>query len=116
MKSKSKEGILKVSKHFTHKGELIDESASEILISVKEFQVEPAMIGVNRGATVNLGDFNSVRVEVIATVPTYMEEIEDAYEYVNNITRKYMETELKEIRIGRKQIGLSSGFEDDSPL
>ena len=72
---------------------------SEEVVSVKKFTdgVQPAQVSVTTGLTTNLGDFSSAKVSVTVTVPCYMEEIEDAYEYAKSFSASKMLKEREEM-------------------
>lgn len=59
-----------------------EETVSEEQVSVKRFSpnVEPAFIRVNAGKTLNLGNYESLRIDVSVTLPCLPEEIEQTYE------------------------------------
>ena len=42
--------------------------------------VEPARISVTLGLTLNLGDYESAKISVTCTLPTPIEELENAYD------------------------------------
>ena len=47
-------------------------------IMVDVFETQPGSVTSKVGMTVNLGDFESLRIDVGVTLPCYKEEIEDA--------------------------------------
>lgn len=60
----------------THLGQQTGESEK---INVKLFATTPAKVSVGLGRTVNLGNYESARVDVMITVPCYVEEIPEVY-------------------------------------
>lgn len=53
-------------------------------VEVRTFEGIPtATVSVRAGLKKNLGDFNSADVNVTVTVPTYLEEINEAIEYAS---------------------------------
>lgn len=63
-------------------------------IQVRNFSDVPvAMVGYTLGLTYNLGNYESVRVSVSVTLPSYVEELDKAYEYA----RKFVEERFGEI-------------------
>lgn len=53
-------------------------------VEVRTFEGIPtATVSVRAGLKKNLGDFNSADVSVTVTVPTYLEEINEAIEYAS---------------------------------
>lgn len=61
-------------------------------LEVHQFVTEPAKVGVNMGLTLNLGNFESARIDVSISVPCYREETDEAYRYA----REWVETRLGE--------------------
>lgn len=47
----------------------------EEVIDVREFKTTPAMVKVGMHRVVNLGDYNSLKVEVAVEIPCYAEEV-----------------------------------------
>lgn len=47
-------------------------------IDVQEFEVEPAFIRIGAGVTKKLRDYESLRVDVAATIPCYVEDMDEA--------------------------------------
>lgn len=60
--------------HVMSSGVGIDEDKRRV-IEVRKFETEPAWVRVNAGVTKNLGNYESLRVDVAITVPCYVEEI-----------------------------------------
>lgn len=52
-----------------------DEETTER--NIEFFETEPAFVRVAAGQTVNLGDYESLRVDVAVTMPCYREEINE---------------------------------------
>jgi len=62
------------------------------LLAIHKFLAAPAEVGVTMGQTVNMGNYESYRIDVQVTVPCYREEIEEAYVFA----RKFCNARLKE--------------------
>lgn len=60
------------------------EEVSQERIKIRPFLTNPASISMKAGFTKNLGNYESMRVDVMATMPCYVEEIDDAYEQVKD--------------------------------
>ena len=58
------------------------EEIEEVEKDVHQFVTETAFVRVEAGQTVNLGDFESLRISVAVTVPCYKEEVEDTTDQV----------------------------------
>ena len=111
-KTKSKEGFVRVTKTYSNKGNVISEESMDQTILVRHFNTDTAQVGLGRTSTINLGDYNSVKVDLYIQVPSYVEELDDAYTFVDVFSRKHMESELEEINSGIKNLGIK----DSSPL
>lgn len=90
---------LTVTKQFKlgEKGWLPEEVIEET-ISVRRFLTAPAMVGMELGATVNMGNYESARVGVSISLPCYKEEVEPGYEYAKDFVEKRFKTEVAEAR------------------
>jgi len=77
-------------------GTIASEDSAVDDLEVRKFEVEPAYISVNHGRTVNLGDYESARVDVRVSVPCYREEITDAISYADLTASENLEIILKE--------------------
>jgi len=65
-----------------------DESEIEDY-AVERFEVEPAYVKVSAGVTRNLGNYESLRLDVMVTVPCYREHVNETFtavaEQVSNL-------------------------------
>lgn len=79
------------------------EEVSDERIRIRPFISNPASISVKAGVTINLGNYESGRVDVMLTMPCYPEEVDDIYEDVKKWVDARVEHERKEIEkaIGR---------------
>lgn len=74
-----------------------DEETSTEEISVHEFTTTPASVGVDFGLTINLGNYNSARINVSAQVPCYTEELNEAYDFVQKWVEDRVRAERDQI-------------------
>jgi hypothetical protein len=58
---------------------VISESAVEENLGYEVFKTTPAVVSMKKGRTINMGDFESVRIDVGISLPCYAEHIDDAY-------------------------------------
>ena len=58
------------------------EEIEEYTLAIHKFATEPAVVGVERGLTINLGDYNSTKVSISLYMPCYAEEVEDTFALV----------------------------------
>ncbi len=61
---------------------------------VEEFEVEPAYVRVNAGRTKNLGNYESLRVDVSITVPCYKETINETFEAIGDEVEEMLDYEV----------------------
>jgi hypothetical protein len=65
-------------------------------LKVRKFLVEPAYVRVNAGMTKNMGNYESLRIDVSITVPCYTEEIDKVFPAVADKVSIFLEEELKQ--------------------
>ena len=58
------------------------EEVSQERIRIRPFISQPASISVKAGMTINLGNYESGRIDVMLTMPCYPEEVDETYESV----------------------------------
>lgn len=78
------------------RGQLLkEEQYEDVTIRVNKFETEPAYVSVSMGATKNMGNFESMRIDVGLRVPCYLEEINEVErltsEWVDNVMTSKME-------------------------
>lgn len=67
------------------------------MIEVRTFAGVPtATVSMTAGLTKNMGDFNSCRIEVSVSLPTYVEEIDEAASYASGKIDEIMAPALGE--------------------
>jgi hypothetical protein len=66
--------------------------------SVHKFVTEPARVRRAYGVTINLGNYESARVDVDITLPCYAEEVRDADELVMQLCEERLEEEVAKFR------------------
>lgn len=76
---------------------------SDDVLAVYKFQTEPATIRYGQGMTLNLGNYEAVRIDVAITIPTYREELIPAYEYVRELVQCKVAGLVQEVREGQKK-------------
>lgn len=83
----SRDGIVEVTKTEPFK----DENTVSETIKVRPFVTEPANVSMKSGVTINLGNYQSARVDIMISVPCYVEEIDEVF----NKIRDYIDDRLK---------------------
>jgi hypothetical protein len=69
---------------------------SEVM-SVRKFVTEPAIIRRGYGVTINMGNYESVKIDVGLYIPAYIEEIESVDEFAQKWCKGKMEMEQNEV-------------------
>ena len=98
-----KTGLIQVSRIYTEGGEIVREEADEETIEVRTFKSDVATIDFGIGMTLNLGNYESVRVNVGITLPTYIEQQEAAYASAKKFVDTKLNEEVDKIRTYRKE-------------
>jgi len=70
-------------------------------ITVACFLTEPAKVSVGMGLTLNLGNYESARIDVSLVMPCYREEAEAAYTFARNWVEERLTAEVKDIRANK---------------
>ena len=77
-----------------------DEKRESRQLSVRKFLVEPAYVRVSVGQTINLGDYESQRIDVAVSIPCYAEEVDVALEQAADKAAVFLESELEKWDVG----------------
>lgn len=93
---KTESGTIKVHRAYDSMGTLMDEVEGVEDLEVKTFVTEPSYISVNHGRTINLGNYESARIDVRISVPCYQSEIPEALLYADKLAYEFMEDSIKE--------------------
>lgn len=75
-----------------------EEITKEDMILVDKFETEPAEVEAKLGMTVNLGNYESLRVDVGVKIPCYKEEIANAHILAFQIVEKELFNKVKEVK------------------
>jgi hypothetical protein len=76
------------------------------IIEVHKFVVEPARVGVGLGVTINMGNYESARIDVNVQVPCYVEEADAAYQWARNWAAKRVESESADVKASKGNEGV----------
>lgn len=91
---------LTVTKQFKlQSGEAEADPVDEV-IEVTKFETEPAKVRVGFGLTINLGNYESARLDVSVEVPCYKEQVDDAYTAAKDWVEQRVQQEVAEIKGG----------------
>lgn len=78
--------------------ETVAEKTDEKMIRVGVFQTASARVSINKGLTLNLGNYESARVSVGFDMPCYVEEVKEVTEVVNQMVEDRLQAEVIEVR------------------
>jgi len=78
-------------------------------IPIQPFVVEPAYVNYSAGVTLNMGNYQSARIDVGISLPTYIEEIPDAYKQAIGIVDKVIEEEVNKLKNSTSNGGGGNG-------
>lgn len=67
-------------------------------LEVRTFAAPPAQVELGYGLTLNIGNYESARVDVKISVPCYREETDAAYEWARGWAEERMRREVNEIK------------------
>jgi hypothetical protein len=90
-----------VTRTLAFKGTTTSSSESEDVIAVHKFATDPAKVAVDYALTINLGNFESAKIGVSVTVPCYVEEINQAYEFAQAWAEERVSKERDLVTAGR---------------
>lgn len=79
-------------------GKIAAAEADEQTLEVKTFAVEPAAVELGYGLTLNIGNYESARVDVRVSVPCYREEVNEAYEWAKKWAEERVREEVTNVR------------------
>lgn len=89
------ESIVTVSSSIGTKGETAFEESDRRVLEVRQFVTTPANVRVSVGQTINLGNYESHRLDVVVSLPCYREEIDTALINAADTASTFLEDELK---------------------
>ncbi|UOX39968.1 hypothetical protein [Vibrio phage V-YDF132] len=72
---------------------LVHEKEIPVSMPEKEFTQPTANVGYSAGITKNLGDFNSMKIQVSLHMPCYVHEVEPTFDF----TRKFVDDKINEV-------------------
>ena len=78
--------------------ETVSEKSDERLIKIGIFRTATAQVVQKKGLTINLGNFESARVDVGYVMPCYVEEVKEIEDLVNDMIEDRLQREVVEVR------------------
>lgn len=70
------------------------EKDEQRVIDVRKFETEPAYVRVNAGVTKNMGNYESLRLDVSISCPCYVEEIDQVQAVVADSVAEFLNAEI----------------------
>ena len=78
--------------------QVVLEDENEEAVAVHLFQTEPAGIRIGKDMTINMGKFQSCRLDVAVTMPCYAEQVPEMYDLVDRMVEDRMMEEAKDAK------------------
>ena len=91
---KKLEGRINVTRGFKQGGILVNESDEQETFSVRKFDSEPAYVTVKAGLTKELGSYEFLRIDISASIPCYVEEMNDAFDFLGEKVAHRLDQEV----------------------
>jgi hypothetical protein len=105
LKTKHEPVLAVVQRQYQQNGAPVGRpQTSNETLEVRQFVTEPAKVGVNMGLTLNLGNFESARIDVSLSIPCYSEETDAAYLYAKDWVEKRLNTEVQSVRANKPSL------------
>lgn len=92
------EGKMWVNRQYRKSGVTMMDDTEERRILVDIFQTTPAMVTAGTSLTINLGNYESMKVSVTVSIPCYKEEIHEALDYAFKIAEGECISRTNEIK------------------
>lgn len=89
---------------FEGKDPVTEQETKNETIEIHRFETEPAKVSVDRGLTINLGNYQSARIGVTISVPCYREDIDAAYRFAAQWVEARVSDEVDSIRSKKTEI------------
>ena len=74
------------------------ETKVDETLAIHRYVTQPATVNAEVGVTINIGNFESVRVHIGLTVPCYKEEIDDCFQYAKDFVEQKVKAESADVR------------------
>lgn len=101
MSKKLKNSTVTITRQMGTKRDPGEETVEEETIAVHEFVTTPAEVEVGVALTLNLGNFESAKLNVNVRVPCYKEELDAAYLFAQSFVESRVSKERDQIRAAK---------------
>jgi hypothetical protein len=88
----------RVTRKLFRSGEQVGDEDVEVTSNIHVFETEPAYVRVSHGMTSNMGNFESLRIDVAVTMPCYAEDIQPTREELSEFVAECLELEVSAYR------------------
>jgi len=88
----SKEAQISVSKTYLGKTKVKQDK-----ILIRPFVTSTSTVGVKLGRTINMGNYENIKLEVFVSSPCYIEEIVDVYNQIKTLTEELITKEIERL-------------------
>jgi len=78
---------------------ILSEEQEEVEFDAEIFETDPAYVRVSNGVTKNIGEYESLRIEVSVSMPCYKEMVDEVSADCGEYVAKRLEQELDEYGI-----------------
>ena len=78
--------------------EVLEDKVEDRIIKVGVFKTEPAKVTMQKGLTINLGNYESARFTVGVELPCYVEEVQGLLADLNKLVEERVKQEVLDIR------------------
>lgn len=96
-----KNGTLVVTVKKTQAGTVNADYEKREEIEVSRFVTTPALVTAGAGATLNMGNYESLRIDVRVSLPCYVEEIDGMYLKARDWVDERLSKEIEEVKAKR---------------
>ena len=78
--------------------EITEDKVEDRVLKIGVFKTEPARVVIQKGLTINLGNYESARFTVGIELPCYVEEAQDLIRTLNDVVEERVKQEVLDIR------------------
>jgi hypothetical protein len=72
-------------------------TVKEEKIPIRPFVTDTMMVGVKVGRTINIGNYENIKVDVLISCPCYKEEVRQVYLQISEMAKDLIVNEIEEL-------------------
>lgn len=92
-------------------------STKTLKTPITKFITTPAKVAVKYGVTMNMGNYESARVDVTVEMPCYKEDVHECYALVSSYVEELISDQIKQINSdGKKKDDVVESKGEESPF